>query len=168
MKMTIHDKAMLQAIDPQKLEAYLRKHGWEESVTTHHYCTYFDHPDHWHIMVPLYQGLRDYCPRVAEALGILQEAESRSQLEILCDIHGLPEESARLKSLFEALVGDPEKTQPCQRPNRECPDCDMRHSKVCRERVGQAFAELGLRNAECPPAEAGTPEPTGDELEAGK
>jgi hypothetical protein len=93
MKGTVTDPAVLGAVRPHDLAAYLHAHGWRPRLAS---------PDDpladWvretdaggiEISIPRHPGWRDYARRVREAVAEISRVESRAELEILQDICAL-------------------------------------------------------------------------------
>ena len=87
MKVTVEDAQIIKNIEPQELRDYLRSHGWHEDGQ------FLDNAIIWHkqvveedefeILLPNTKNVRDYIPRIREAIETLAASENLSQLEIL-------------------------------------------------------------------------------------
>ncbi|MCW3097840.1 MAG: hypothetical protein JWL77_3458 [Chthonomonadaceae bacterium] len=90
MKVTIHDAEVLRSLGSLEVAAYLRSHGWRQTQRIGDkgavWITPSSSGEEFEILLPLDRHLRDYVPRMAEVLQILEVAESRSQPEILRDV----------------------------------------------------------------------------------
>jgi hypothetical protein len=90
MNLTVQDNEILKRIEPQQLRDYLQAHGWYEDRP------FLDNAIIWlkqdtdrgefEILLPLRQNLRDYIPRIREAIETLEIAENLSQAEILSQL----------------------------------------------------------------------------------
>lgn len=88
MKATIRDLETLRAVRPLEVASYLRANRW-------HLAEKLDRGAFWikdeggasfEILLPLDAALRDFPNRIAEVLATLEQAEKRSQLEIVEDL----------------------------------------------------------------------------------
>ena len=89
MKVTVEDAQIIKNIEPQELRNYLQSHGWYEDGQ------FLDNATIWHkqvvvegefeILLPNTKNVRDYIPRIREAIETLAASENLSQLEILSD-----------------------------------------------------------------------------------
>ena len=89
MKVTVEDAQIIKNIEPQELRDYLQSHGWYEDGQ------FLDNATIWHkqvleegefeILLPNTKNVRDYIPRIREAIETLAASENLSQLEILSD-----------------------------------------------------------------------------------
>ncbi len=90
MKVTVRDAEILKTIEPQQLREYLQAHGWYEDRPFLDNATIWLKQDsdrgEFEILLPLKQKLRDYVPRIREAIETLEIVENRSQLEILSEL----------------------------------------------------------------------------------
>jgi hypothetical protein len=90
MKVTVRDAEILKTIEPQQLREYLQAHGWYEDRPFLDNATIWLKQDsdrgEFEILLPLKQNLRDYVPRIREAIETLEIVENRSQLEILSEL----------------------------------------------------------------------------------
>ena len=90
MKVTIHDADALRALGSLEVAAYLRSHGWRQTQRIGGKGSVWITPspsgEEFEILLPQDRHLRDYVPRMAEVLQILEVAEARSQPEILRDV----------------------------------------------------------------------------------
>jgi hypothetical protein len=88
MKVTIRDPAVLHTVRPLEMVAYLRANGWHEVQRLERgaFWTKESGQEVFEVLVPLDAGLRDFPNRVADALQTLEQAEQRSQLEIVEDL----------------------------------------------------------------------------------
>ena len=87
MKVTVEDAQIIKNIEPQELRDYLQSHGWYEDGQ------FLDNATIWHkqvveegefeILLPNTKNVRDYIPRIREAIETLAASENLSQLEIL-------------------------------------------------------------------------------------
>ncbi len=89
MKVTVEDAQIIKNIEPLQLRNYLQSHGWYEDGQ------FLDNATIWHkqvvgegefeILLPNTKNVRDYIPRIREAIETLAASENLSQLEILSD-----------------------------------------------------------------------------------
>ncbi len=89
MKITVEDAQIIKNIEPQELRNYLQSHGWYEDGQ------FLDNATIWHkqvvgegefeILLPNTKNVRDYIPRIREAIETLTASENLSQIEILSD-----------------------------------------------------------------------------------
>lgn len=89
MKITVQDAPIIENIEPQQLREYLQSHGWYEDRP------FLDNATIWHkqvvgqgsfeILLPNTKNVRDYLPRIREAIETLTTSENLSQLEILSE-----------------------------------------------------------------------------------
>ena len=95
MKVTVEDAQIIKNIEPQELRDYLQSHGWYEDGQ------FLDNATIWHkqvieegefeILLPNTKNVRDYIPRIREAIETLAASENLSQLEIFSEfIHNCP------------------------------------------------------------------------------
>ena len=90
MNLTVQDNEILKTIEPQQLRDYLQAHGWYADRPFLNNATIWLKQDtnrgEFEILLPLRQNLRDYLPRMREAIAILEIAENISQDEILSEL----------------------------------------------------------------------------------
>lgn len=88
MKATIRDPDVLHAIRPFDFIGYLRSHAWYETQRLERgaFWTKVEQHKTYEVLVPLDTQLRDFSNRMTEALSVLEDAEKRSQLEIVEDV----------------------------------------------------------------------------------
>lgn len=89
MRVTVRDTEALRALNPIDILSYLDAQGWQRlSVSNKRVVCLLDKPNSgdFEVVVPLDNTFRDYMIRVAELLHTLEQAEARSQLELLKDI----------------------------------------------------------------------------------
>lgn len=89
MKVTVEDAQIIKNIEPLQLRNYLQSHGWYEDGQ------FLDNATIWHkqvvgegefeILLPNTKNVRDYIPRIREAIETLAASENLSQIEILSD-----------------------------------------------------------------------------------
>ena len=89
MKVTVGNAQIIKNIEPQELRDYLQSHGWHKDGQ------FLDNATIWHkqvveegefeILLPNTKNVRDYIPRIREAIETLAASENLSQLEILSD-----------------------------------------------------------------------------------
>ena len=85
----VQDTQIIKNIEPQQLRNYLQSHGWYEDGQ------FLDNATIWHkqvveegefeILLPNTKNVRDYLPRIREAIETLAASENLSKLEILSD-----------------------------------------------------------------------------------
>lgn len=108
MKATMRDSAILRAVRPLDVVAYLRAQHWRERE--HHqgqYAIWQRKSDNEpvEILLPLNEAYRDYATRIAEALQTLEAVEQRSQHDILADIQNVACDVTHISAEGEALSG---------------------------------------------------------------
>lgn len=88
MKATIRDLETLRTIRPLEVVSYLRAHRWQqaEKIERGAFWVKEEGGKNFEILLPLDATLRDFPNRIAEVLSTLEEAEKRSQLEIVEDL----------------------------------------------------------------------------------
>lgn len=90
MKVDIRDRETFQSIPPLEVLRYLRAQGWEEKDQHGDLASIWGlkltSGQELEVLLPLQQTLGDYGLRMSEAFRVLEEAEERSQLDILQDI----------------------------------------------------------------------------------
>jgi hypothetical protein len=88
MKATIRDPEILRTVRPLEVIAYLRSQGWQEAqrlergafwIKTEEAITH-------EVLIPFEATSHGYLQRIVELLAVLEEAESRSQIEIVEDL----------------------------------------------------------------------------------
>ena len=84
MKGSIQDAKLLSGLRPLDLIAYLRANQWQEAQKLENGA--FWTKEDQEILLPLDATLKDFPNRMAEALGILEHVEKRSQFEIFEDL----------------------------------------------------------------------------------
>ena len=84
MKGSIQDVKLLSGLRPLDLIAYLRANQWQEAQKLENGA--FWTKEDQEILLPLDATLKDFPNRMAEALGILEHVEKRSQFEIFEDL----------------------------------------------------------------------------------
>ena len=84
MKGSIQDVKLLSGLRPLDLIAYLRANQWQETQKLENGA--FWTKEDQEILLPLDATLKDFPNRMAEALGILEHVEKRSQFEIFEDL----------------------------------------------------------------------------------
>ncbi|NJO63525.1 MAG: hypothetical protein HC836_36620 [Richelia sp. RM2_1_2] len=89
MKVTVEDAQIIKNIEPQELRDYLQSHGWYEDGQFLHNATIWHkqvvEEGEFEILLPNTKNVRDYIPRIREAIETLAASENLSQLEILSD-----------------------------------------------------------------------------------
>ncbi len=99
MKATIRDGETLRGIRPLDLAAYLRANRWQEAERHDGRYALWRREirnDQLEVLLPLNRELRDYAPRMAEALHALELTEQRSQTEIIADIAAVGDDTLRI------------------------------------------------------------------------
>ncbi|MGB7444181.1 MAG: hypothetical protein WA919_24200 [Coleofasciculaceae cyanobacterium] len=90
MKVTAFDSKIIKTIEPQKLRDYLQAHGWYKDRPFLNNATVWLKQDsergEFEILLPLKQDVRDYAPRIREAIETLEIVENRSQVDILSEL----------------------------------------------------------------------------------
>lgn len=89
---TVPGNEILSTIEPDVLEAYLRKKGWHERGRLYDNAGAIwrrrdeSSNEDLEILLPLKKSLGDYAIRIGDALKTLEVVEKRSQLDILSDL----------------------------------------------------------------------------------
>ncbi|HEV7866766.1 MAG TPA: hypothetical protein VGO90_03735 [Chthoniobacteraceae bacterium] len=88
MKATIRDLEILRAVRPLEVVSYLRAHQWKqvEKLERGAFWIKEEAGESFEVLLPLDTALRDFPNRIAEVLATLEQAEKRSQLEIVEDL----------------------------------------------------------------------------------
>ena len=88
MRTTIRDIETLASIRPLEMVAYLRANGWqqEQKLELGAFWIKETQNETFELLLPLDPKVRDLPNRMAEVLRTLEEAEQRSQLEIVEDV----------------------------------------------------------------------------------
>lgn len=88
MKATIRDLETLRTIRPLEVVSYLRAHRWHQAEKLERGAFWIKEESgtSFEILLPLDATLRDFPNRIAEVLSTLEQAEKRSQLEIVEDL----------------------------------------------------------------------------------
>jgi hypothetical protein len=90
MNLTVQDNEILKRIELQQLRDYLQAHGWYEDHPFLDNATIWLKQDadrgEFEILLPLRQNLKDYVPRIREAIETLEITENLSQTEILSEL----------------------------------------------------------------------------------
>ena len=88
MKATIRDLETLRTIRPLEVVSYLRAHRWHqaEKLERGAFWVKEESGTSFEILLPFDATLRDFPNRIAEVLSTLEQAEKRSQLEIVEDL----------------------------------------------------------------------------------
>lgn len=84
MKGSIQDAKILNGLRPLDLIAYLRSNQWQEAQKLENGAFWVKGDQE--ILLPLDATLKDFPNRMADALGVLEEVEKRSQFEIFEDL----------------------------------------------------------------------------------
>lgn len=90
MKAIISDIDILSHLQPLSLEAYLQKTGWQERNRIPNKVSIWTRAGtsegNLKIQLPVDQDFDDYSLRISEIINILENAENRSQLDIVADL----------------------------------------------------------------------------------
>ena len=86
MKATIQDVDILKNLSPQRLETYLKEHGWELQQKNGEKALIWTLADEFEILLPLQPEIIDFPRRMGEVLETLALSEKRSQIEILSEL----------------------------------------------------------------------------------
>ena len=90
MKAIINDVEILNHLQPQQIDKYLKSKGWhEQSVIPNKVSIWIrdNYPENkLKIQLPVDQNFDDYSRRIYDVIEILEQAENRSQLDILGEI----------------------------------------------------------------------------------
>ncbi|MFK4503545.1 hypothetical protein ABIF86_007836 [Bradyrhizobium japonicum] len=88
MRALIRDPQAIGSVTPLNVIGYLRSRGWTLYSDVRGRFSVWVHPNHpdEEILVPATRDARDYVAQLAEVLQELENAEGRSQLEILKDL----------------------------------------------------------------------------------
>lgn len=101
MKAIISDADVLHALAPIEVAAYLRSHGWQIVDQIGTKGVVWSAPlvsgGDAEILLPLDRSLGDYTRRMSEVLQVLEVAEARSQLDIVCDINDATADVIRVR-----------------------------------------------------------------------
>jgi hypothetical protein len=108
VKVTVRDAAVLRALRPLDVAAYLRSVGWKPVERIGDRGTAWAHAGHGdiEILLPLRQDLGDFTARMADVLSALEAAEERSQLDILRDITCSSSDVVRLQMTGPEVADD--------------------------------------------------------------
>jgi hypothetical protein len=105
MKLAVTDPALLSAVRPLDLSAYLRARGWRPLAAQpdDELADWEKETDEGHIevSVPRHSRWRDYARRVREIVAELSRAEGRSELLIIQDIGRTSKDSVRLRAVVD-------------------------------------------------------------------
>ena len=103
MKVAVQDAAVLRALKPLEMTAYLRTKGWRLEADLNgkgslwlkqeQGCPEFD------VTLPAKREMADYALRMAEVLRTLAESEGRSQIEVLSDVQTTTADLIRVRTL---------------------------------------------------------------------
>ena len=88
MRAVVKDTAAIAALRPSNIISYLRSRGWgkfNERQGQFSVWSHINYPDA-EVVVPLKREASDFVTRLAEILQELEDAENRSQLDILADL----------------------------------------------------------------------------------
>ena len=86
MKATIQDVDILKNLSPQRVETYLKEHGWELQQKNGEKALIWTLADEFEILLPLQPEIIDFPRRMGEVLETLALSEKRSQIEILSEL----------------------------------------------------------------------------------
>ena len=90
MKAIINDVEILNHLQPQQIDKYLKSKGWhEQSVIPNKVSIWIrdNYPENkLKIQLPVDQNFDDYSRRIYDVIEVLEQAENRSQLDILGEI----------------------------------------------------------------------------------
>jgi len=88
MKATIRDPEILRTVRPLDILAYLRTQGWQEAQRLERGAFWIKTEDSvtHEVLVQFEAQSHGYIQRMAELLAVLEEAENRSQIEIVEDL----------------------------------------------------------------------------------
>ncbi len=110
MKVAVRDAAVLGALHPLDVAAYLRSTGWRPVERIGDKGTAWTRAaasgDEAEILLPLRPELRDFTARMADVLATLATVEDRSQLDLLRDISCSSADLIRLELSGPAVVDD--------------------------------------------------------------
>ena len=102
MKITIDDKAALQALSWMDLKAYLDGQHWQREGTYAGKAAVYTKADStgrtWEILVSLGDEFADYASTMARALAALSEVEQRDQASIYADLGSTGVDTVRLRA----------------------------------------------------------------------
>jgi hypothetical protein len=86
MNASIRDPAELRKIEPNQVEAYLEKHGWQRKSYIDQKASVWtiadDSEEKAEVLLPLDTSFRDYIFRISDILQTLETIEHRSQFDI--------------------------------------------------------------------------------------
>jgi hypothetical protein len=100
MKVEIRDSAVLRALLPIDVTAYLRSHAWVQQTEQLGRVSVW-HPEHdadIEVEVPGDQTLADFAARMADVLQAISQVEDRSQLQVLYDLMESGHDVVRLRA----------------------------------------------------------------------
>lgn len=101
MKVAVRDSDAFQSLPPREVAAYLRGRGWNEisrlGTKGSVWVLRTDDHDEYELLLPLDRTLRDFKVRMSEVLATLEQAEQRSQLEILQDLSTVAGDLVRIR-----------------------------------------------------------------------
>ena len=90
MKAIISDVKILNQLQPQQIETYLKAKGWREHSRIPEKVSIWirdTYPkDKLKIQLPVDNNFDDYALRISEIMSILERAENRSQIDILSEL----------------------------------------------------------------------------------
>ncbi|MCP4657691.1 MAG: hypothetical protein GY856_19975 [bacterium] len=101
MRVTIRDSQVLAALRPLDIAAYLRSRGWREkehSTGRFAIWTLAKNGHELEAFLPLDDTFRDYRQRIVDLLRTLEQAEDRSQLEVLVDVTTIAADLVRIRT----------------------------------------------------------------------
>ena len=102
MKVTVNDPDALGALKPLEVAAYLRAKGWRKDAELNGkgslWLWHSEGGNEFDITLPARRDLGDYVLRIAEVLHTLACAESRSELDVLRDIHTVTSDLIRIRT----------------------------------------------------------------------
>src|SRR5438094_742091 len=114
MKATVRDPAILKDVGLFDVYSYLRATGWTEQpqagARTTAWVRSMPGGREMEVTLPREPGMKDYAIRLSEVLRTLEEAEERSQLEILRDLSLASADVIRVRH----VVSDSESSIPLQ------------------------------------------------------
>jgi len=101
VKVAVRDSDAFQSLPPREVAAYLRGRGWNEvsrlGAKGSVWVLRTDDQDEYELLLPLDRSLRDFKVRMSEVLTTLEQAEQRSQLEILQDLSTVAGDLVRIR-----------------------------------------------------------------------
>jgi hypothetical protein len=105
MKISIHDRAPFEVLNPSDAAAYLQTTGWKEVEHKPGNSSIWNRP--WQeqtaeLLLPLNRAYRDYVLRMSEVVQLIAALENRSQIEVLSDLQTAGTDIVRVRFRYAA------------------------------------------------------------------